>query len=221
VVTEPLVSDVNNCWNCKEEVKSLTKCPNCYKMLPIPESENYFQFFGLKNQLNIDLEELERKFFEFCKECHPDFFTNCQDAEKDVCISRMSFINNAYKVLKDPISRAKYLLRLERGETTEDKKKVPRELLFEVMELQEKIELVKSEKDTENIRILNEEINQMKTEFENKINNLNIELSNLFTKWDTLVDDKKNNLRQTVLEDINNNLLVRTYLLNLISTLNR
>jgi hypothetical protein len=61
----------------------------------------------------------------------------------------------------------------------------------------------------------------MKTEFENKINNLNIELSNLFTKWDTLVDDRKNELRRTVLEDINNNLLVRTYLLNLISTLSR
>jgi molecular chaperone HscB len=190
-------------------------------MLPIPESENYFQFFGLKNHLNIDLGELEKKFFEFCKECHPDFFANCQDTEKIVCMSRMSFVNNAYKVLRDPISRAKYLLQLERGETTEDQKKVPKELLFEVMELREKIELATSEKDVENINVLNEEINQMKNNFENKINDLNIELNNLFTKLDTLVDDKKNELRRTVLEDINNNLLVRTYLVNLISTLRR
>lgn len=220
-MTESLVTNMRNCWNCKEEVESLSACPKCYKMLPIPESENYFQFFGLKNQLNINLEELEKKFFEFCKECHPDFFVNCQDIEKNICMNRMSFINNAYQVLKDPISRAKYLLKLEIGGTAENQKKVPKEILFEVMELQEKIELLASEKDAEHIYILNEEINQKKVEFENKINDLDIELKNLFIKWDTLLDDKENQLRQTILEGINNNFVVRTYILNLILNFNR
>ena len=221
MATESLASDINTCWNCKEEVNTSTTCPNCYKMLPIPESENYFEFFGLKNRLNIDLEELERKFFKFSKECHPDFFINCPDAEKNVCMNRMTFINNAYKVLKDPITRAKYLLKIETGETTETHKKVPTELLFEVMELQEKIELVASEKDAENIRIFNEEIDQTKVKFENKINDLNIELNNLFTKWDVLADNKENELKQETLENINDNLLIRTYLINFISTFNR
>lgn len=212
-----LVSDVKSCWNCKEEVRSLGICPKCYKILPISESENYFEFFGLKNRLNIDLEELEKKFFSFCRECHPDFFANCQDIEKDICMNRMTFINNAYNVLKDPISRVKYLLQLELGEMTEERKRVPKEILFEAMEFKEKMEEVTSKKNAENTGIFNEEINRMKNELENKINNLDVELNNLFNKWDALLYNENNELRQTILEELNKNILVRTYLLNLIS----
>lgn len=216
------VISVNNCWNCKHEVSTLDKCPSCHKILPMVENVNYFSFLGFKKQLNLDLDELEHRFFELSKEYHPDYFSNGSEVEKEISMERASFLNSAYKVLKDPISRAKYLLKLEWGEVSEDKKRVPPEILMEVMELQEKIETITSESDNNRKDELNTEVEGIKIELENKMKGLNSELKNLFIKWDgslsgnTLTDEK-----QSILKEINKNLSIRAYLGTLISTINK
>jgi molecular chaperone HscB len=216
------VVDIHNCWNCKHEVHTVDKCPSCHKILPMVENVDYFSYLGFKKQLNLNLDELEHRFFELSKEYHPDYFSNGSEVEKEISMERASFLNSAYKVLKDPISRAKYLLKLEWGEVSEDKKKVPPEILMEVMALQEKIEEITSEIDNNKKDELNTEIEEIRVELENKMKGLNSELKNLFIKWDGLLSgNTSTEVKQSILKEINKNLSIRAYLGTLISTINK
>ena len=214
--------EVHNCWNCKHKVDLVDKCPSCHKILPMVEDVNYFSYLGLKKQLNLDLDELEHKFFELSKEYHPDYFSNGSEVEKEISIERASFLNTAYKVLKDPVLRAKYLLKLEWGEVSEDMKKVPPEILMEVMELQEKIEELNSEAAGAKKNELHVEMEEIKGELEQKMEGLNSELKNLFVKWDELLTVNSSiEVKQNILKEINKNLSIRAYLKTLISTINK
>lgn len=214
--------DIHNCWNCHHEVHSIDKCPSCHKILPMVENVDYFSFLGFKKQLNLDLDELEHRFYELSKEYHPDYYSNGSEIEKEISVERSSFLNSAYQVLRDPILRAKYLLRLEWGETSEEKKKIPPEILMEVMELQEKSQEYDQETNDERKTILQNALEEIKIELANKMDGLNSELKNLFIKWDEmLMNNSSLELKQSILKDLNRNLSIRAYLSTLISTINK
>ncbi len=214
--------EVHNCWNCKHEVHITDKCPSCHKILPMVENVSYFSFLGFKKQLNLDLDELENRFYELSREYHPDFYSTGSEIEKEISNERASFLNKAYQVLKDPIQRAKYLLRLEWGEISDDKKKIPPEILMEVMDLQEKSHEYEEETDPETKSALSEELKEIRTDLEKKMEDLNTELKNLFLKWDEiLLGSPALETKQTILRDLNKNLSIRAYLGTLLSTINK
>jgi Fe-S protein assembly co-chaperone HscB len=71
----------------------------------IDQIKNYFENFSFNVDFNIDLEELENKYLEFQKQFHPDNSISA-DVEKSISI------NEAYKVLKNPLQRASHILQL-------------------------------------------------------------------------------------------------------------
>jgi len=71
---------------------------------------DYFQILGLPERYAIDLAELERAFHERSRELHPDRFAQAPAAERVAALSRSMALNEAYKALKKPQSRAEYLL---------------------------------------------------------------------------------------------------------------
>src|SRR5438477_13003542 len=74
---------------------------------------DYFSVFHLPRKLNLDASALERDFYRLSRELHPDRFARASKAEQEAALERSSQLNDAYRTLKDPITRTQYLLELE------------------------------------------------------------------------------------------------------------
>jgi molecular chaperone HscB len=77
-------------------------------------SRNHFQLFGLAPGFRIDAQALDRAYRELQAEVHPDRFSHAGDAERRLAMQGSARVNEAYRALKDPVERARYLL-LMRG----------------------------------------------------------------------------------------------------------
>jgi molecular chaperone HscB len=109
---------------------------------------DYFEVFGLPRRLGIDAEELQRRFYELARRYHPDFHQGAAADDLAAAEERSALVNAAYRALRDPITRAEYLVRLEEGRATRegaaDKPKAPPELLAEMFEIQEALQDAKA-----------------------------------------------------------------------------
>src|SRR5690606_29833048 len=72
-------------------------------------SEDYFKLFGLPAQFAIDSEALDATWRQLAARVHPDRFATAGAAARRVAMQWASTINDAYRVLKSPLSRARYL----------------------------------------------------------------------------------------------------------------
>lgn len=97
-----------------------------------------------------DLKALRKEFLQLQAKAHPDLVGAGQKRHAEALSSR---INEAYKVLQDPLKRAQYLL-LQRGIDVEDEsaKMSGGPLLMEVMEAREAVEEAASEEEVEALR---------------------------------------------------------------------
>ena len=71
---------------------------------------DYFAVFGLPRKLRIELSWLEQKFLQLSWKLHPDNFVNASEGERELSLKRSSELNDAYRVLRDPLARVEYLL---------------------------------------------------------------------------------------------------------------
>jgi len=97
---------------------------------------NYYDFFGLEHRLDLDLKDLEKRFYALSREHHPDRFSLKSREEQQYALDATAILNDAYRTLRDPLVRAEYLLKengFDIGE--QSSKNVPPELLEEVFEL--------------------------------------------------------------------------------------
>ena len=88
-------------------------CPQCDRILTLTRHGDYFSFFGLPRKLSIDLADLDVRFRALSRQFHPDYFYNATTPERLASLERASYLNDAYRVLKQPLDRAEYLLKLE------------------------------------------------------------------------------------------------------------
>jgi molecular chaperone HscB len=97
---------------------------------------DYFAVFGLDRRLKIDTAALQRKFYDLSRRYHPDRFAGRPAAEQEYALEMTALLNDAYRVLRDPVQRAEYLLKHEGFDVGEQRSNnVPPELLEEVFEL--------------------------------------------------------------------------------------
>lgn len=96
--------------------------------------KNYFEIFELKEKFEIDLDELEAKYFSLQQQFHPD---KASVAEIENSIEA----NKAYEVLKNPLRRALYILKLHGIDIENDETAVRPDMttLEEILEIQEKL----------------------------------------------------------------------------------
>ena len=110
---------------------------------------DYFTVFELPRKLTVDGEALQRRFYELSRQHHPDFHQGANAARQAEALTQSALVNRAYRALRDPLARVEYLIALEEGrevrEGATDKPKAPRELLQEMLEVQETIEEAKAE----------------------------------------------------------------------------
>ncbi|HKY04063.1 MAG TPA: Fe-S protein assembly co-chaperone HscB [Blastocatellia bacterium] len=117
-------------------------CPACDRIQPVVTGLDYFSFFGLPPRLGLDEARLEQDYYALSRRLHPDYFMNASDEQRQASIDRSSLLNDAYRTLRNPVTRAQYLLSIEGYKEAE--KKAPPDLLEEVFELNMQIEEMKA-----------------------------------------------------------------------------
>ena len=180
--------------------------------------EDYFAFLGLPRRLNIDMPLLEQRFRELSRQYHPDYFYNAPPKERLAALERSSHLNDAYRTLRNPVSRIEYLLGLEGLTVTqpgEGSPKVPPSLLEEVFALNEELdelrELRESGVDPETLR---QRLDAARKPIEQKRQAHERELQDLSTRWDAQQD-------RVTLEQLRERMLERNYINNLLAAIDR
>ena len=84
---------------------------------------------------------LERSYREIQSRVHPDRFAHAGDAERRASLQWTTRVNEAFEVLKNPVSRARHLLELHGVDVAfETNTAMPPEFLMQQMELRESLE---------------------------------------------------------------------------------
>jgi molecular chaperone HscB len=114
----------------------------------VNRTSDYFEVFGLPRKLQVDLDALQRRFYELSRQHHPDFHQGADAAMQAQVLETSALVNRAYRALRDPVARVEYLIALEEGrevrEETSARPKPPMDLLEEMLEVQETLEEAKA-----------------------------------------------------------------------------
>jgi molecular chaperone HscB len=215
------------CWSCSvSHVSSTLFCPHCSKIQPPPGCD-YFQVFGLKRSFQIDLPALEEKFHQLSRKVHPDRFARAEEQEREWSLADTALLNDAYRTLKDPISRTEYLLKLAGAKVDEEDdgkdrsgknlSRVPADLLEKVFDLNMQLEEMRSARKTgEEDPELKASLTEAKTKFDGLMASANSDLHHLWQVW----DDGDQVARQTAQTAMVALLDRRRYLSNMIRDVN-
>jgi molecular chaperone HscB len=112
------------------------------------EGANHFELMDLPVAFAIDGEKLERAYRDLQSRVHPDKFAAGSGAERRVAMQWATRANEAYRTLKDPVARARYLLSLKGFDTGEETNTaMPADFLMEQMELREAAAAARSGRD--------------------------------------------------------------------------
>jgi len=127
------------CRQCSRPLTQPVVCDFCHALNPAAAGKDYFSLLGLPRQFDLDTEVLRAKFVALSRHAHPDFHSGESDEVKELALQISSTVNDAYRTLRDPASRAAYLLELLGGHSSADDKSVPDGFLNTMMMLQEEI----------------------------------------------------------------------------------
>ncbi len=207
-------------------------CPQCTKILPLPRQADYFSFLGLPRKLTIEADDLEQRFRKLSRQFHPDFFHNGTTAEKRASLERSSYLNDAYRTLKQPGGRVEYLLKIEGlapKDEREASRQVPPALLEEVFALNEELDEIREQResvagqaDAARIAEWRARLEKARQPIEAKRVEHEAELQTLGARWDALVDAGSPEAeRRGVLESLRDRFLEKNYIANLLAGIER
>jgi molecular chaperone HscB len=183
-------------------------------------NEDYFAVFGLPRKLWIEMGALEQKFLQLSWKLHPDNFVNSSEEERESSLKRSSELNDAYRVLRDPVARVEYLLELE-GERKEGEKKqqAPPELLEEVFELNESLDELREAKSSGgNLASLRARLEAAEGNFGEKLSEVDGDLQAVARDWDAAADANTDAAaRKKIMARMNELLNRRSYIRNLVT----
>ena len=110
--------------------------------------QNHFELFGLAPAYSLDAVALERAYMDIQQKVHPDRHASGGDAERRAAMQWTTRANEAYRTLKDPLERARYLLELNGVDVAfETNTAMPGDFLMQQLELREGIEEAAAKKD--------------------------------------------------------------------------
>jgi molecular chaperone HscB len=102
------------------------------------EGANHFELMDLPVAFAIDAGRLEGAYRDLQSRVHPDKFAAGSGTEKRVAMQWATRANEAYRTLRDPVARARYLLWLKGFDTGEETNTaMPADFLMQQMELRE------------------------------------------------------------------------------------
>jgi len=189
-----------------------------------PETVDYFAIFGLPRKLWIEMDGLEKKFLQLSWKLHPDNFVNATERERELSLEKSSQLNDAYRVLRDPVSRVEYLLELEGARKEgEHKQKAPPELLEEVFELNESLDELREAKSSGgDLAVLKSRLEAAEKNFQEKLGEVDGQLQSTAKEWDAGADAGVDEAaRKKIMSRLNELLNRRSYIRNLVTNVQK
>ena len=190
--------------------------------MPSISGQDYFAVFGLGRRLELDLADLEKRFYRLSRQWHPDNFYRAAKAEQEASLDQAARLNDAYRTLRDPFARAEYLLNLEGRQVEMKGSGVPPELLAEVFELSEWLADLRAPAPEPAQRAPRHEVQaqllRAKANLEKRLETLLAELQTLFTRWDQAMGaGHPQSARVEISQGMGQVLAQRKYLQNVVS----
>ena len=132
-------------------------------MANLSASDDYFRFFGLNQQFNIDLPALDQAYLAIQGEVHPDRHARGSDSEQRIAMQMATLANTAFQTLKNPIQRGLYICQLHGVDAKlETNTAMPAAFLMKQMEWRESLD--EQEEDLPALEALMEEVEESKAE---------------------------------------------------------
>jgi molecular chaperone HscB len=200
-------------------------CPQCSRILALGRHGDFFSFLGLPRRLVIDQALLERRFRDLSRQFHPDYFYNASPTERLASLERSSYLNDAYRTLRNPISRIEHLLAIEglpSPKSEDGTAKVPPGLLEEVFELNEQLDEIRESRESgTDPHALRERLDAARKPIDLKREEHEREVEALSARWDQQHTDGSEVERRATLDALRERLLERNYINNLLATIDR
>jgi molecular chaperone HscB len=185
---------------------------------------DHFSLFGLPRKLWIEMSSLEKRFLELSWKLHPDKFVNASPDDQELSLKRSSDLNDAYRVLRDPVARVEYLLELEgTRKEGEHKQQAPPELLEEVFELNESLDELRDAKASGgDLGALKSRLEAAQKNFQEKLGEVDAQLQEAARQWDAAIDaDAGDTDRKGIMVRLNELLNRRAYIRNLVNNVQK
>ena len=112
-----------------------------------------FATLGIEARFDVDLAAVERTHRELSRALHPDRYVGSGASERRAALGKAVEVNEAWRVVRDPIRRAEALLAL-RGVTLDEKseRKAEPEFLMEMLDQREALGEAKQARDLPAVR---------------------------------------------------------------------
>lgn len=123
------------CNTCHGPMSSPVFCDNCRNLYPA-DGLNHFELLGFEPTFNIDAATLRQKYLQVSRGVHPDHHGS---GDSTTSLRLSAQLNEAHRVLADPVLRAEYLLELMGGNSAKGDKSVLDGVLAETLMLREGI----------------------------------------------------------------------------------
>lgn len=212
----PFEEHPHPCWRCGQANEEPAEAPNLFcqycNSLQAPKPD-YFRFFGLGKRLNVDLRDLQDRFYRLSRLLHPDRYTRSSDTERNFSLEATAILNDGYRTLRDPVMRAEYVLKEAGFDIGEQRTRdVPPELLEEVFELNMTLDELRSGDDD-----VLPQLRDSRDHFRELLEEVDQSMQSSFESYDIAPEDA----RQAVLANLRAILNRRRYIRNLISEVDK
>lgn len=120
---------------------------------------DFFALFDLPRRFSLDPAALESAYLGVQARIHPDRFAHLPENERRVSMQWASHANEAFRTLRRPVARARYLLQLAGHDPeVESNTAMPSDFLMRQMMLREDVEAARDVRDVDTLDALLREV---------------------------------------------------------------
>ena len=154
---------------------------------------NYFELFGIEEQITIDIEHLNSQYLKLQSKFHPDKFANASNLEKSMATRISTYINDAYNTLSNLVERVDYILHINNYSKDEHTTFKNTNFLTDQIMLSEKIENANPSQYTDIKNEISVEIKKIILDMKNNLCNQDLDI---LYENNSMVKFYKKNIRQ-------------------------
>ena len=202
-----MASEHASCQSWGDSLISPLFCFSCNSLQTISDDIDHFEVIGMPHSFEIDSEELENLYQRLTLEMHPDFFGAAPEEQKRLSEKSSVMLNAAYSTLREPASRAGYLLSLFAKGKNLQTDKLPEGFLQDMFIFQESLDEILESSDQSALCKMNEDLQY-------RYNFIESNYASLFKKIETTPENTE------ILQQLQTQLNTERYLRRLLDRIN-
>ncbi|MGA2409150.1 MAG: hypothetical protein ABSG46_02035 [Candidatus Binataceae bacterium] len=176
-------------------------------------SLDWFAALGLERRLVIAAGLLEQAYHERGRRVHPDRFASEAASVRGASLRSTAILTNAYRTLRDPVTRGNYWLELHGRKLADNSQAVPADLAETVFEVQEQLAELRQAGPSSSLRA---EVTARRGEIQHRMASALKALAVNFAAW-----DRKEGGEETLFTELKTQLSVIAYLRTLVRDIDR